>query len=143
MEHAISRASWFKNSDFRARAPASLVLAGDWNGFKKALRLRRPGNRRWSAPLPIRHRTHLTGSQIRYAASWWNTTPGLHSFTFIANRVILSMGEARQHRRHNICSGIFRHVIGPYDSISFDNGYYYSFRVIDHMNAFPTHLRQS
>ena len=40
-----------------------------------------------------------------------------------------------QHRRHNICSGIFRRIIGPYDSISFDNGYYYRFQAINHMNV--------
>jgi len=128
---------WFKNSDFSAKTPGYLVLAGDWNGFKKGDTVTAP----WqltlvSAPSNPTPDAFDWFTNTVYAASvGGDTTPGLHAFTFIANRnysfqwggVTLKIDATTSVPAFSGTS------LGPTNNISFDNGYYYSFRVIDHM----------
>ena len=129
---------WFKNSDFFAKTPGSLVLAGDWNGFKKGDAAGAP----WQSTLvsapsnPTPDAFDWFTNTVYAASVGGDATPGLHSFTFIANRnyayqwggVTLNIDATTSVPAFSGAS------LGPMNSISFDNGYYYSFRVIDHMN---------
>jgi arylsulfatase A-like enzyme len=129
---------WFKNSDFLAKTPGSLVLAGDWNGFKKA-----DGTAPWqltllSAPSNPTPDAFDWFTNTVYAASvGGDTTPGQHSFTFIANsNYSYQWGGATLNIDATTSVPAFSSTsLGPTNSISFENGYYYSFRVIDHMNS--------
>ena len=129
---------WFKNSDFRARTPASLVLAGDWNGFKKGDATAAP----WQSTLvsapsnPTPDAFDWFTNTVYAASVGGDTTPGLHSFTFIANRSYSYQwgGTTLNIDATTSVPAFSGTSLGPMNSISFDNGYYYSFRVIDHMN---------
>lgn len=130
---------WFKNSDFFAKTPASLVLAGDWNGFKKGEAVAPP----WqftlvSAPSNATPDAFDWFTTTVYAASAnGDTTPGLHSFSFVANRSYSYQWGAMALNIDGITSvpAFSGASLGPTNSILFDDGYYYSFRVIDHVNS--------
>ncbi len=112
-----------------------LVLAGDWNGFNKA-----DSNLPWrltrvTAPdlqgTPDAYNWFT--NTIHVAATGGNTTPGTHSFTIIGTNsfsnqwggVSVSIDSATD---IPFFSGT---ALGPTNSISFEDGFYYSIRVLN------------
>jgi uncharacterized repeat protein (TIGR01451 family) len=124
--------------------PTSIVLVGDWNGFSKI------PNPPWAfttitAPdakgTPDGYNWFTT--IIKAAASAGDTTAGVHSFAVIANRDY-----------HKQWGGVTINVdgtttipsfsgtsLGPTNTITLENGFYYSFRVLDEYDPTDSSLR--
>lgn len=133
---------WQKNHDFKF---TPLVLAGDWNNFNKS-----DSSAPWklakvSAP-------SLQGTPdafnwftntIHVAASGGDTTPGKHSFVLTGNNsysvqwggLPITIDEATT---IPFFSGSTQ---APTNSISFEDGFYYSFRILDLLRKVPTSLK--
>ena len=113
-------------------------MAGDWNGFKKG-----DATAPWqltlvSAPSNPTPDAFDWFTNTVYAANvGGDTTPGLHSFSFIAKGNYSNQwgGVTLNIDATTSVPAFAGTSLGPTNSISFDNGYYYSFRVIDHMNV--------
>jgi len=113
--------------------PFPLVLVGDWNGYNKnaaapwALTTVRPVDGR---PTPDGYTWFLT--TIHAAATGGDTTPGLHSFAMMANNSYSHQwgGVTIDVDRTTTLPSFSGTSLGPTNTISLENGFYYSFRLI-------------
>jgi len=123
--------------------PTSLVLSGDWNSFQiqnvpspwKLTLISAPG---------------LQGSPDGYV--WYtttihaasdgsgDTTPGMHSFGLVANQSYQTQWGGVTINMDDITSLPFfsGNVLGPSNTITFQDGFYYSFRVLDQADGAST-----
>jgi arylsulfatase A-like enzyme len=123
---------WQDNTDL---VLLPLVLAGDWNGFNKD-----DTNRPWlmtavTAPdiqgTPDAYNWYTT--TIHVATSGGDTTPGTHSFVLVgANKYGEQWGGVTINIDDTTDLPFFSgHGLGPTNTIAFDNGFYYSLRILD------------
>ena len=117
-----------------------MVLAGDWNAFNKddtAL----PWNlTRITAPDPQGTPDGFDWfiNTIHVAAAGGDTTPGVHSFAIVAGSYSRQWGGATINIDGATSVPWFSgNVLGPTNNISFEDGFYYSFRIIDWRSNFP------
>ena len=110
-----------------------MVLAGDWNGYNKDDS---------SAPWSL---TRVTApgaprTPIRVAAAGGDTTPGLHSFVLVGGGSYSSQWGGATINIDGTTSVPFFSggTLGPTNTISFDEGFYYSFRTLDWRNTNST-----
>src|SRR5437868_2565770 len=113
--------------------PSPIVLVGDWNGYNKyaaapwVLTRIRPvdGN-----PTPDGYTWFLT--TIHAAITGGDTTPGLHSFAVMANNNYSNQwgGVTVNVDGTTTLPSFSGTSLGPTNSISLEDGFYYSFRVI-------------
>jgi arylsulfatase A-like enzyme len=112
-----------------------VVLAGDWNNFNK------DDN---AAPWKL---THVSApavggtpdgytwfvNTIHVASQGGDTTPGTHLFTVIGQNSYATQwgGEAININNTTVIPFFSGNELGPTNSITFDDGYYYSFRLLD------------
>lgn len=122
---------WLDNTDTTLGA---LVLAGDWNAFNKndvapwrLTRITAPGVE--GTPDGFNY----FGTTIRAAATGGNTTPGTHSFTFVGGNSYAKQWTGAAVTVDGTTSVPFfkGSAFGPSNSISLQDGYYYSFRILD------------
>lgn len=135
---------WQDETDFlRAMAP-NLVLAGDWDGFNKD-DLTLP----WAMPRlsgPDEYGTpdgfNWFISTVHTASNGGDTTPGLHTFTLIGgNSYKRQWGGVTIEIDATNALPYFSGVnLGPTNNITLDEGYYYSFRVLDPAQPTPDSL---
>ena len=112
-----------------------LVLAGDWNAYNKAdatapwrlTRITAPGVE--GTPDGFNY----FGTTIRVAAAGGNTTPGLHSFNLVGSNRYSQQWAGAVIKVDGTTSVPFFSgtAFGPANTISFDDGYYYSFRILE------------
>ena len=123
---------WQDNSDSNI---VPLVLAGDWNGFQKG-----DANSPWRLTRVVAPDPQGTPdgynwftSTIHVATTGGDTTPGTHSFTLVGNNkyskqwggVTIGVDSTTDIPFFSGTS------LGPTNTISFDNGFYYSLRILD------------
>ena len=122
---------WQFNTDF----PKSLILAGDWNAFNKDDSTPPWGLTRITAP-----GIHGTPdgfdwfiNTIHVAVTGGDTTPGVHSFALVGgNSYSTQWGGATINIDATTSVPFFSgSALGPTNSISLQDGFYYSFRIID------------
>jgi len=123
---------WVDNTDLKIMP---LVLAGDWNAYNKndaatpwrLTRITAPGVE--GTPDGFNY----FATTIRVAATGGNTTPGLHSFTFVGNNKYSKQWTGAAINVDGTTSVPFfsGSALGPPNSISLQDGYYYSFRILD------------
>ena len=116
--------------------PSSLVLAGDWNSFQiqnvpspwKLTRVSAPG-------LQGSPDGYLWYTTTIHAASdgSGDTTPGMHSFVLLANQSYQNQWGGVTINIDDITSVPFfsSSLLGPANTITFQDGFYYSFRILD------------
>ena len=115
-------------------APSSIVLVGDWNGFNKI------AGAPWAlttimAPdakgTPDGYNWFTT--TIKAAASAGDTTPGVHSFAVVVNRDYHKQWGGATINLDGITTipSFSGTSLGPTNSITLEDGSYYSFRVLD------------
>jgi hypothetical protein len=123
---------WQDNSDLGL---LPLVLAGDWNGFNKD-----DSNLPWrltavTAPdlqgTPDAYNWYTT--TIHVAATGGDTTPGVHSFTLVGTDSYKEQWGGVAINIDNTTDIPFfaGTTLGPTNSISFEDGFYYSMRILD------------
>jgi len=120
------------------------VLAGDWNGFDKddtspiwrLTRVTAPGP--GAAPDGFNWFT----TTVHVAASGGDTTPGDHSFVLVGARTYASQWGGVTIKIDDATTLPFFSggTLGPLNHITFDNGYYYSFRILDPVVPAPIDL---
>jgi arylsulfatase A-like enzyme len=122
---------WQFNTDF----PKLLVLAGDWNAFNKD-----DSTPPWGLTIitaPGKHGTpdgfNWFTDTIHVAATGGDTTPGVHSFVLVgAHSYSTQWGGATINIDATTSIPFFSgSALGPTNSISLQDGFYYSFRIID------------
>ena len=115
------------------RFPKS-VLAGDWNGFNKddpsfpwnLTRIIAPG------PQGTPDGFDWFVNTIHVATTGGDTTPGEHSFAIIAGDYLTQWGGATINVDAATSVPFFSgNTLGPTNSITLDDGFYYSFRILD------------
>ena len=132
---------WTLPNDWR---PSPIVLVGDWNGFNK------DAAAPWAlttifAPdskgTPDGYNWFLT--TIHAATTGGNTTPGAHSFAVTANRSYSNQwgGVTINVDGTTIIPSFSGTTLGPTNSITLDNGFYYSFRIIKEYDPNASSLR--
>jgi len=128
---------WIMSSDGYAAVAGSMSLPGDWNSFNKD-----DPTAPWkftpfaaSASTATPDAFDWLTNTIHVASVGGDTTPGLHSFTVVADsKYSHQWGGATINIDGTTSIPSFSGTsLGPPNNISFDDGYYYSFRVIDHM----------
>jgi len=122
-----------------------LVLAGDWNGFNKD-----DSNPPWGVPRITAPGVDGTPDDFNWfttmvhaATTGGDTTPGEHSFALVGagsyskqwGGVVININDATT---IPFFSG---NVLGPTNSISFEDGFYYSFRILDPQLLTPLDLK--
>src|SRR6266446_6392541 len=128
----ISPLWWLPQGDFQLTI---LVLAGDWNGFDKRDSTE-PWQLTWiSAPAVdgTPDAFQWFKNTVHVAATDGDTTPGMHSFVLVGNKSYQRQwGGVTINIDATTSIPFFSgNVLGPTNSISFEDGFYYSFRVID------------
>jgi hypothetical protein len=123
---------WVDNTDLNIMP---FVLAGDWNAYNKndattpwrLTRITAPGVE--GTPDGFNY----FGTTIRVAATGGNTTPGVHSFTFVGGNTYSKQWTGATINVDGTTSVPFfsGSALGPPNSISLQDGYYYSFRILD------------
>jgi arylsulfatase A-like enzyme len=123
---------WVDNTDLNIMP---LVLAGDWNAYTKndaatpwrLTRITAPGVE--GTPDGFNY----FGNTIRVAASGGNTTAGVHSFTFVGGNTYSKQWTGATINVDGTTSVPFfsGKAFGSPNSISLEDGYYYSFRILD------------
>ena len=128
-------------------AVGTIVLAGDWNNFNKDDHTAPWQLTRISAPAvdgtPDGYNWFV--NTIHVASSGGDTTPGTHSFVVIGHNSYATQwgGEAINIDNTTVIPFFSGTELGPVNSITFDEGYYYSFRLLDFAgqgNAKPMEL---
>ena len=122
---------WIDNTD----ALAPLVLAGDWNHFKRDEQSSPWRMTRVTAPgvAGTPDGFNWFKNTIRVAARGGHTTAGVHQFTFVSDRNL-----ARQWGGATINIDDVTFIpfysgtrIGPKNTIALENGYFYSCRILE------------
>jgi hypothetical protein len=123
---------WQDNTDL---VLLPLVLAGDWNGFNKD-----DSNLPWrltSVTAPDLQGTpdayNWFTTTIHVATTGGDTTPGTHSFVLIGtNKYSEQWGGVTINIDNTTDIPFFSgHGLGPTNTISFEDGFYYSLRILD------------
>src|SRR5438477_4021275 len=133
---------WQQPNNFRSNP---IVLAGDWNAFNK---------NDSSSPWAL---TRITGpnvqgtpdgydwfiNTIHVASVGGDTIPGTHSFAFVGNQSYSNQWGGVAIKIDDITSvpPFSGTALGPTNSISFNEGFYYSFRIIDQIQVGDASLR--
>jgi arylsulfatase A-like enzyme len=122
---------WQMNSSF----PTSLVIAGDWDGYNKndssppwaLTRISAPGIP--ATPDGYNWYTNV----IHVATTGGDTLPGVHSFVFVGGKTWEEQWGGVSINIDNTTTIPYYSgpSIGPTNTISLEDGYYYSFRVLD------------
>jgi hypothetical protein len=112
-----------------------LVIAGDWNGYNehdlsapwKLTRISAPGIP--ATPDSYNWYTNV----IHVATTGGNTPPGVHSFAFVAGRTYANQWGGVSINVDNSTTVPYYSggSLGPTNTISFGDGHYHSFRVLD------------
>ena len=133
---------WLDNTDANI---LPLVLAGDWNGYNKGdttfpwrlTRITAPGVE--GTPDAF----NWFKNTIHVATTGGDTTPGLHSFALVGdNSYSKQWGGVTINVDGTTSVPFFSgNVLGPTNSISFQNGYYYSFRILDWINQIGASMK--
>jgi arylsulfatase A-like enzyme len=120
-----------------ASALQPLVLAGDWNGFNISdshlpwllTRITAPATLGSGAPDAYNWFTNT----IHVAATGGDTTPGLHSFALVAGEKYSTQWGGVTINIDGTTSVPFfaGSGLGPTNSITFEDGFYYSFRLLE------------
>jgi arylsulfatase A-like enzyme len=134
--------AWQKNHDLQI---LPLVLAGDWNSFNI-----NDSNSPWNL-------TRVTAPDLQGtpdAYNWFTNTihvattggdikPGVHSFALVgAGTYDKQWGGVPVNIDRTTDIPYFSgHSLGPTNSISFEDGFYYSFRIIDLLNQIGVEMR--
>jgi arylsulfatase A-like enzyme len=124
---------WQKDKDWQL---APIVLAGDWNNFNKDDDATPWKLTRISAPAaggtPDGYSWFV--NTIHVASQGGDTTPGTHLFTVIGHNSYATQwgGEAININNTTVIPFFSGNELGPTNSITFDDGYYYSFRLLDY-----------
>jgi len=123
---------WVDNTDLSV---SSFVLAGDWNAYNKNDTATPWRFKRITAPgvEGTPDGFNYFGTTIRVAATGGNTTPGSHSFTFVGGTSYAKQWTGATINVDGTTSVPFfsGNALGPPNSISLQDGYYYSFRILD------------
>lgn len=132
--------SWQQGTSF----PDWEVIAGDWNGYNihdlsapwKLTKICAPG----IPPTPDGYNWYT--NVVHVATTGGDTTPGVHSFVFVAGKTYANQWggvsiNVDSSTRVPYYSG---NSLGPTNTISLDEGYYYSFRILDPGNI-PGNLK--
>jgi hypothetical protein len=112
------------------------VLAGDWNNFNKDDDAAPWKLTRISAPAaggtPDGYSWFV--NTIHVASSGGDTTPGIHSFVVIGHNSYATQwgGETINIDNTTVIPFFSGNTLGPVNTITFDDGYYYSFRLLDY-----------
>jgi hypothetical protein len=113
--------------------PISMVLAGDWNGFNisdsrspwKLTKITAPGVQGTPNAFDWFINT------IHVASTGGDTTPGVHSFALVGGSYSTQWGGATINTDATTTVPFFSgSVLGPTNSISLEDGFYYSFRIL-------------
>lgn len=117
------------------RFPTTLVLAGDWNGYN---------TQRLGPPWQLTRTTAPTQSgtpdgfnwfngTVRVATSGGDTAPGLHYFSLVADEDYGKQWGGTTITIDGITAVPYYSgsSLGPTNTISFEEGFYYSFRILD------------
>ena len=129
---------WMGTSSGSAATLAKLTLAGDWNAFNKD-----DSSPPWQLTLinaPDPNGTpdgfEWLVNTIHVAATGGDTSPGVHSFTLVANGSYLNQwgGVTVNIDSTTLIPSVSASVLGPSNNISLEDGYWYSFRIINHMH---------
>ena len=133
---------WLNNTDVNI---LPLVLAGDWNGYNKGdtrfpwrlTRITAPGVE--GTPDAFNWFTNT----IHVATTGGDTTPGLHSFALVGgNSYSKQWGGVTINVDGTTSVPFFSgSVLGPTNSISLQDGYYYSFRILDWMRQIGASMK--
>jgi arylsulfatase A-like enzyme len=124
---------WQKDKDWQF---APVVLAGDWNNFNKDDNTVPWELTRISAPAvdgtPDGYSWFI--NTIHVASSGGDTTPGTHSFVVIGHNRYATQwgGEAINIDDTTVIPFFSGNTLGPVNTITFHDGYYYSFRLLDY-----------
>jgi arylsulfatase A-like enzyme len=112
-----------------------VVLAGDWNNFNKDDHAAPWKLTKISAPAVGGTPDGYTWfvNTIHVASQGGDTTPGTHLFTVIGQNSYATQwgGEAINIDNTTVIPFFSGNELGPTNSITFDDGYYYSFRLLD------------
>ena len=133
---------WLDNTDANI---LPLVLAGDWNGYNK-------GDTRFPWRLTRITAPGVEGTPdafnwfkntIHVATTGGDTTPGLHSFALVGgNSYSKQWGGVTINVDGTTSVPFFSGtVLAPTNTISFQNGYYYSFRILDWSNQIGASMK--
>jgi len=133
---------WLNNTDADI---LPLVLAGDWNGYNKGdakfpwrlTRITAPGVQ--GTPDAFNWFTNT----IHVATTGGDTTPGLHSFALVGgNSYSKQWGGVTINLDGTTSVPFFSgSVLAPTNTITFQNGYYYSFRILDWINQIGASMK--
>jgi arylsulfatase A-like enzyme len=122
---------WQNATDF----PNSLVLAGDWNAFNKDESTRPWKLTRITAPgiqgTPDGYSWFI--NTVHVAAAGGDTTPGVHSFAVVGSKSYSKQwGGVKINIDATTTIPFFSgSALGPTNSISLEDAFYYSFRILD------------
>ena len=120
-----------------------VVLAGDWNNFNKddpsppwcLTRITAPGAQ--GTPDGIDWFTNT----IHVAATGGDTTPGLHSFVIVGRSYSNQWGGATVNIDDTTSVPWFSgNARGPTNNITLENGFYYSFRILNSGSGYPLQI---
>ena len=124
---------WQKDKDWQF---APVVLAGDWNNFNKDDNSAPWQLRRISAPAvggtPDGYSWFV--NTIHVASNGGDTRPGAHSFVVIGHNSYATQwgGETINIDNTTVIPFFSGITLGPVNTITFDDDYYYSFRLLDY-----------
>src|SRR5262249_47595375 len=113
---------------------SKMVLAGDWNGFNKDATTPPWSLTRITAPGPQGTPDAFDWfiNTIHVAAAGGDTTPGVHSFGIVGGSYSTQWGGATINIDGTTSVPWFSgSVLGPTNNITFEDGFYYSFRIIN------------
>ena len=125
-------ALWQKDSDNHL---LPLVLAGDWNGYNI-----NDTSSPWSFseiycpdPVGTPDAYNWLTSTIHVSSAGGDTTPGVHSFNIVAAHNLMTQWGGTTINIDNITqvSAVNSSKLGPPNTVTFDDGSYYSVRLID------------
>ena len=133
---------WLDNTD---GAIVPLVLAGDWNGYNKA-----DGTSPWRLTrirAPDVEGTpdgfNYFATTIHVASTGGNTTPGLHSFNFVGGNTYSKqwVGATINVDATTTVPYFSGTALGAPNTISLEEGYHYSFRILDWANQIRAKMK--
>jgi arylsulfatase A-like enzyme len=133
---------WEKKSDFQIK---QLVLAGDWNRFNKADNSA-PWQLTWTSAPAVDGTPDAFkwfSNTIYVARTGGDTTPGKHSFALVGGATYSNQwgGPTVGIDAATTLPFFSGKSLGPTSDISFQDGFYYSFRILEPPLAVPINLK--